>query len=97
MKPPTHIEFLDRPAYRQRRFRDGARLLPLVAAVLMFLPLMWPRDAPDQSLTSSGMIYMFVLWLGLVIGAFVLSRVLKLDPDAGGAVRDVDEDQGAGH
>lgn len=71
------VEFLDRAGYRQRRFRDAASLLPVVAAVLMILPLMWPRNTPDQSLTSSGMIYLFGLWIVLIIFAFGLSRILR--------------------
>lgn len=71
------IEFLERNSYRQRRFRDGARMLPLFAAVLMLLPLMWPREAPDQSLTSNSMIYLFGLWIMLVIVAYLLSKVLR--------------------
>jgi len=71
------VEFLDRAGYRQRRFRDAASLLPVVAGVLMILPLMWPRDTPDQSLTSDGMIYLFCLWFGLILLAFGVSRVLR--------------------
>jgi hypothetical protein len=41
------------------------------------LPLMWPRETPDQSLTSSGIIYVFGLWVLLVALAFLLSRVLR--------------------
>ena len=81
MSKPTRTEFLERSSYRQRRIRDGARLLPIVALVLMVLPLMWPRDSPDQSLTSSGIIYIFALWILLVVAAYSLSRVLRLsDP-----------------
>lgn len=77
MKTPIRTEFLDRSSYRQRRFRDAARWLPIFAAVLMMLPLMWPRETPDQSLTSSGIIYVFCLWVLLVALAFLLSRVLR--------------------
>lgn len=73
------VEFLERGSYRQRRLRDAARLLPMFAGVLMILPLMWPRDTSDQSLTSNGMMYMFGLWLALIVIAFALSRVLKFD------------------
>ena len=83
MRNRGRTEFLEREGYRQRRFRDGARMLPLFAAVLMLLPLMWPRDTPDQSLTSSGMIYMFTLWVVLVVLAFVLSRLLRSTGDEG--------------
>lgn len=82
-------EFLERSSYRQRRLRDAARMLPLFAAVLMLLPLMWPRSAADQSLTSSGIYYLFGLWVVLVLIAFVLSRLLRFEtPDdaaSGGA------------
>lgn len=77
MKTPIRTEFLERSSYRQRRFRDAARWLPVFAVILMCLPLMWPRETPDQSLTSSGIIYMFALWVSLVVLAFALSRVLK--------------------
>lgn len=89
MKPNGRIEFLERDSYRQRRLRDGARLVPLFGAVFMFVPLMWPREQSDQSLTSSGILYLFGLWLILVIAAFVLSRFVTLDDPDGGA------DQGA--
>ena len=78
MAKSTRITFLERSNYRQRRFRDAARWLPVFAVVLMLLPLMWPRDGADQSLTSSGMIYLFGLWVLLVVIAFVLSRVLRI-------------------
>ncbi|WP_281984209.1 hypothetical protein [Thalassorhabdomicrobium marinisediminis] len=78
MPPPRRrTEFLDRGSYRQRRLRDAARLMPVLGAVLMALPLMWPRDRPDQSLTSSGIIYLFGLWAILVVLAFMLSRLLR--------------------
>lgn len=81
MTQPKRTEFLERSSYRQRRIRDGARFLPIVALVLMVLPLMWPRNEPDQSLTSSGILYIFGLWIALVLAAFLLSRVLRLsDP-----------------
>jgi len=76
-RPP--VEFLERSSYRQRRARDAARMMPVFAAVLMLLPLMWPRDTDQQSLTSSGMYYVFGLWVVLVLVAFALSRVLRFD------------------
>ena len=92
MRNPSRSAFLERGNYRQRRFRDAARMLPLFAAVLMVLPLMWPRETPDQSLTSSGMMYLFGLWAVLVLLAFGLSRVLRfanpkedVKPKGGGA------------
>lgn len=77
MAKSIRTTFLERANYRQRRFRDAARWLPVFAVVLMLLPLMWPRDEAHQSLTSSGMIYLFGLWTLLVVLAFLLSRVLR--------------------
>ncbi|MGJ8611676.1 MAG: hypothetical protein ACSHWY_11295 [Octadecabacter sp.] len=78
MAKTTRTEFLDRSTYRQRRIRDAAQWLPVFAAVLVMLPLMWPQGAPDESLTSSGIIYIFGLWVLLVVLAFILSRVLRV-------------------
>lgn len=76
VKATSRIEFLDKQTYRQRRLRDAARLLPIAGAVFMLLPLMWPQSKPDQSLTSSGMLYLFGLWVILIGVTGVLSRVL---------------------
>jgi len=78
MGKSTRTEFLDRTTYRQRRIRDAAQWLPVFASVLVMLPLLWPHDTPDQSLTSSGIIYIFGLWVLLIILAFVMSRVLRV-------------------
>ena len=77
MKTPIRTEFLDRSSYRQRRFRDAARWLPIFAAVLMMLPLMWPRKTRGQRLSCRGVIYVFGIWVLLVALAFLLSRVLR--------------------
>jgi len=74
------IEFLDKSAYRQRRIRDAASFLPVLAVILMIFPLMWPRGVGEKSLTSYGMIYLFGLWFVLVGLTFLLSRVLRF-PD----------------
>jgi len=78
--PPRQPEFLDRAQYRQRRFRDAARVLPVLAAMMMALPLLWPRGGDGQSLTSSGMVYLFGLWIVLIGLSLGLSLVLKADP-----------------
>ena len=78
MARSPRIEFLERSSYRQRRMRDAARLLPVLAAVLMVVPLMWPRATPYQRLTSASMMYLFGLWLILIGLAYGLGRVLRL-------------------
>lgn len=89
-RPGKRVEFLDKASYRQRRIRDGARILPVFAAIMMALPLMWPRGDEGQSLTSSGMLYLFGLWFVLVVLAFAISRVLRPSEaeDSTGQVRE---------
>lgn len=75
--------FLAKARYRQRRLRDALRLLPIIGAVLWLVPLLWPRGAQGAS-NASALIYMFVVWAGLVVvGALLAAR---LDPTADGDV-----------
>ncbi len=81
-RPPV---FLGRASYRQRRLRDGARLVPVVGMALWMIPLLWPRlsevgPALAQR-TSSGLIYIFLVWAGLIVLSFVLSRLLRHGAD----------------
>ena len=82
MARSPRVAFLERSSYRQRRMRDAARMLPVLAVVLMLLPLMWPRETAEQSATSAGIIYLFSLWLVLIALAFILGRVLKFSDGA---------------
>ncbi len=61
--------FLARRSYRRRRMMDGARVLPLLGAVLLLLPGTGPR-------TGAGGIYLFLVWCGLILAAFGLARGL---------------------
>lgn len=70
--------FVDRASYRQRRLRDGLRLLPVLGAVLWFVPLLWPRG--EATTTSFALTYIFGTWTALILLAFLLARVLR--PDA---------------
>ena len=95
MAPRGRIEFLERDSYRQRRVRDAARMVPIFAAVLMLLPLMWSRKTPEQSLTSSGIYYIFGLWIVLIVVSFFLSRVLRF-VSAEGDAQEAEPNDGAG-
>jgi len=88
-KPPT---FLARTTYRQRRLRDAARLLPLLGAVLVAIPLLWPRGGETAAATSSAIIYVFVVWVVLIALAFVLA--VSIDPDDDPAERPRPEKEG---
>lgn len=68
-------KFIARDAYRLRRTIDAARLLPILGLLLFLLPVLWVGGA-----TRGGFIYIFIVWMGLIVGAAVLSRRLK-EPD----------------
>ncbi|MBI1416499.1 MAG: hypothetical protein GC146_04675 [Limimaricola sp.] len=87
-RPPPPV-FLASASYRQRRLRDAARLLPVVGMVLFLVPLLWP-DATGLSIplvdaepvrNSNAMIYLFLVWIGLVAAAALLSVFLRSDPE----------------
>jgi hypothetical protein len=68
--------FLARNSYRRRRLTDAARMLPLVGMVLFFIPILWqPATTPGDE-TAEGGVYLFAVWLGLIVAAFVLARAL---------------------
>jgi hypothetical protein len=73
--------FLERANYRQRRLQDMARLLPVLAAVLFVLPLIWKLAGNDGRGTSDVVIYLFVVWSGLIAVAAIISRRLRLEPE----------------
>lgn len=78
--------FLERRSYRQRRLMDAARLLPVLAALLWLVPLLWPQSGETGGAatvsTSSAILYIFGVWTLLAVIAFVLSLTLDKKPDA---------------
>ncbi|MCZ7675073.1 MAG: hypothetical protein M5U35_03055 [Roseovarius sp.] len=93
MSPKRKALFVQRRTYRRRRLADGARLLPLVGAVLFMIPLLWQGAEPsggetpalrDGERTARVMTYLFLVWLGLAVLSGVLSRYLRSDADEGG-------------
>lgn len=83
--------FLARAPYRRRRLRDAARLLPVVGAFLLVLPLLWTPEA-RVSLSSGDVIYFFAVWLLLILAAAAFAPGLSRGdgPAAGGAEEDED-------
>ena len=79
MKKPL---FLPPQGYRQRRLRDVARLLPILAGFLIILPMLWGEESSDLRQTGSDGIYLFVIWLFLIIVAALLARRLSSTADA---------------
>ena len=84
MKRPV---FLPRARYRRRRLRDAARLLPLFGGFLILLPILWSPATTRFRDTAPDGIYLFAVWAGLIVLAFLLSRHLRAD-DAGPADAD---------
>jgi hypothetical protein len=78
MKRPL---FLAPQFYRQRRLRDAARLLPVLAGFLIILPMLWGHETSDIRNTGRDGIYLFAVWLFLIIAAAVLARRLNSDAE----------------
>jgi len=85
MRRPRPPLFLERETYRRRRIMDGARVLPVLGFVLVLLPVLWTSGGRQG--TAGEATYLFLLWLGLILAAALLSRPLR------GALR---RDDGAG-
>ena len=76
--------FLARRAYRLRRLRDAARLLPLAGAFLLLLPILWePTDTSARNTAWDG-IYLFAVWGGLIALAAWLAQGLAAGEESDG-------------
>lgn len=83
--------FLARRSYRRRRLIDISRLMPFLGTVLFLLPIIWAGSAR----TSSGLIYIFAVWGGLIVALALLAGpigrvVAEDDEEASGS----DDDAG---
>ena len=76
MKAPRAPLFLERETYRRRRLMDAARILPVVGLVMILLPVLWTGGAAGMT-TAGQTVYLFVLWIGLILAAGLLSRPLR--------------------
>lgn len=86
MRRPKRPLFLARAPYRRRRLRDAARLLPVLGAFLLLLPLVWTPTS-RMAMTSGDLIYFFSVWLALVALAAAFAPGLR-----GGDTSDDEED-----
>jgi len=64
--------FVARAGYRLRRTIDAARFLPIVGAFMFLLPLLWSGGS-----TRHGIVYIFVIWFGLIVISARFSRLLR--------------------
>ncbi|AHD00574.1 hypothetical protein [Leisingera methylohalidivorans] len=72
----------ERQTYRRRRLMDIARLLPVLGALLLALPLLWPEAsthpaARDGVSMSTAFIYVFAVWIGLIGACFAFSLAVQ--------------------
>lgn len=65
--------FLERQSYRRRRLTDAARLLPVLGAALIAIPLLWPSGEGEQGgiPLSSAIFYIFFCWVVLIAASLV--------------------------
>jgi len=71
--------FLQRASYRQRRVRDAARLLPFLGVILWGIPLTWIHGGGVEDAGTSGLIYVFTVWVVLIILTALLASRIKAD------------------
>lgn len=76
---PRRPLFLARHGYRRRRIMDAARVLPVLGAFLFAVPLLWSGSDGGDPATGMGVVYIFVIWAGLILAAFGLSLFLRHD------------------
>ena len=76
--------YVERRIYRRRRLMDIARLLPLLGALLLAVPLLWPDpdpypapDSPSGMPLSAAIAYIFSVWAGLIALSFVFGLGVK--------------------
>lgn len=65
--------FLERASFRRRRLGDAARVLPVLAALAVMLPVWW---LPRSFSFAAGAIWLFGLWAALILAVWLLHRAL---------------------
>jgi phosphotransferase system glucose/maltose/N-acetylglucosamine-specific IIC component len=55
---------------------DAARVLPVFCAILFLIPLLWSSDGATNGNTSTGVVYVFIISAGLIVGAAFVARFL---------------------
>lgn len=83
MLTPRDPIFLARDTYRRRRLVDAIRLLPVIGLLLFLSPLV--GGAGYLRATALSGLFVFAVWFGLILAAFVLARLLARAPGAVGA------------
>lgn len=66
--------FLERASFRRRRMGDAARVLPVLAAALILIPVWW---MPAGVSFAAGAVWLFGTWAGLIVAIRALHRALR--------------------
>ena len=82
---PKPNQFLPKASYRKRRLEDALKLWPLLGVVAFVLPTLWTIGA--QSIVAA-MLYLFVVWATLLVGAGLLSRAESKVPPSSASLSD---------
>lgn len=77
--PPT--VFHERRTYRRRRVMDAARVAPLLALILWMIPLIWPQTGDGTVSSATALIYIFLVWAGVILLTWGISRLLADEVD----------------
>lgn len=72
----------DRRGQIARKTRDLAAILPLLGVIFFTTPLISAITGGEEGRLPSAVLYIFSVWGGLIVLAFVLSRVLRSEADA---------------
>ena len=70
---PERPLFLERASFRRRRLGDAARVLPVLAAITVLLPVWW---LPVAFSFATGMLALFGFWAVLILSVRLLHRAL---------------------
>ncbi|WP_207102203.1 hypothetical protein [Paracoccus shandongensis] len=71
---PDRPLFLERASFRRRRLGDAARVLPVLAAGLILVPVWW---MPALASFAGGAVWLFGIWAGLIAAIWALHRALR--------------------
>ncbi len=78
MRPPDRPLFVARESYRRSRIIDAIKLVPVLGALLFLIPIL--NMSSGSATTFSGLLYLFLSWLGLIgLSAYLARRVMQKD------------------
>jgi predicted PurR-regulated permease PerM len=81
MSVPRRPLFLARSLYRGRRLADAARVLPILGAFLVLLPILWRPAAVTAGDTGRDALYLFAVWAGLIVATGLIApRLMRREP-----------------